>query len=66
MELVINGETREVPPVSNVRQLLQHLGIAEKQVAVELNRNIIRRKDWENTPISNLDRVEIVQFVGGG
>ena len=66
MTLVINGETREIPPVSNVQQLLQHLGIAEKQVAVELNRNIVRRKDWENTPISNSDRVEIVQFVGGG
>ena len=66
MTLVINGETREIPWVSNVLGLLQHLGIAEKQVAVELNRNIIRRRDWENTPVSSMDRVEIVQFVGGG
>jgi sulfur carrier protein len=66
MTLVINGEAREIPWVSNVLGLLQHLGIAEKQVAVELNRNIIRRRDWENTPVSSMDRVEIVQFVGGG
>ena len=63
MTLEINGESREISPVSNVMELLQYLGVAESHVAVELNRNIIRRRDWENTPISNHDRVEIVQFV---
>jgi thiamine biosynthesis protein ThiS len=66
MTLEINGESREIPPVSNVRELLQLLGIAEARVAVELNRKIVRRGDWENTPVCDLDRVEIVQFVGGG
>ena len=66
MRLEINGESREISPVSNVRELLQLLGIVEGRVAVEVNRKIIRRADWESTPISNLDKVEIVQFVGGG
>ena len=66
MTLEINGETRKISPVSNVSELLQFLGISGSHVAVEVNRNIIRRRDWENTPISNHDRVEIVQFVGGG
>jgi sulfur carrier protein len=66
MILEINGEMREIPPVSNVRELLRHLGISESRVAVEVNREIIRRGDWETTPISSLDKVEIVQFVGGG
>jgi thiamine biosynthesis protein ThiS len=64
--LEINGETRTISPVSNVRELLQLLGISENRVAVELNGNIIRRGDWEKIPIANMDRVEIVQFVGGG
>jgi thiamine biosynthesis protein ThiS len=64
--LEINGETRQIPPVSNVVQLLDVLGISGSRVAVEINRKIIRRGEWERTPISNLDRVEIVQFVGGG
>jgi sulfur carrier protein len=64
--LEINGATRTVPPVSNLRALLEHLGIGENRVAVEVNRRIIRRGEWETTPISNLDRIEIVQFVGGG
>ena len=66
MTLEINGEARTVPPVSNVRELLEVLGISENRVAVELNRKIVRRRDWDQTPVYNLDRVEIVQFVGGG
>ena len=66
IKLEINGEMREIPAVANVKELLQFLGIVESQVALELNRKIIRREEWEATPISNLDRVEIVQFVGGG
>jgi len=66
IRLEINGESREIEPVSNVRELLRQLGIAESRVAVEVNHRIIRRADWESTAISNLDHVEIVQFVGGG
>ncbi len=62
----INGETRSVPPVSNVRELLQFLGIGQERIAVELNRRIIRRKDWDSTLLAESDKVEIVQFVGGG
>ena len=64
--LEINGEAREVPPVSTVRELLDFLGITATHVAVEVNRKIVRRKEWENSPICDRDRVEIVQFVGGG
>jgi sulfur carrier protein len=66
MTLVINGENRTISPVANVRELLRFLGISEDRVAVELNRKIVRRNDWEKTSVSNQDRVEIVQFVGGG
>jgi sulfur carrier protein len=64
--LEINGELKELSPVGNISELLQLLGITGSHVAVELNRTIIRRRDWETTPVSDQDRVEIVQFVGGG
>jgi thiamine biosynthesis protein ThiS len=66
MTLIINGENRTVSPVANVRELLGILGISEDRVAVELNRKIIRRGDWEKTAVLNQDRLEIVRFVGGG
>lgn len=64
--LVINGGTRSVQWVSNILELLRQLEIGEDRIAVELNGNIIRRRDWETTPVEDQDRVEIVQFVGGG
>jgi thiamine biosynthesis protein ThiS len=64
--LVINGETRAVPEVPNILELIRYLNIAENGIAVELNKNIIRRRNWENTPVRNQDKLEIVQLVGGG
>lgn len=66
MNLEINGEIRSIPPVSTVRDLLRYLDIGEERIAVELNRRIIKRKDWGSTSLCDKDRVEIVQFVGGG
>ncbi|MBN2337887.1 MAG: sulfur carrier protein ThiS [Acidobacteria bacterium] len=66
MTLEINGKMRTIPPVASVRELLTVLGIEGTQVAVELNRTIVRRAEWDATPIADRDRVEIVQFVGGG
>jgi len=66
MTLAINGETRTIPAAGNIRELLGVLGIGESRVAVELNGKIIRRAEWEQMRLSDMDRVEIVQFVGGG
>ena len=64
--LEINGEAREINNVANARELLQFLGIKEDRVALEINHKIIRRADWDSAPVADGDRVEIVQFVGGG
>ena len=63
---MINGETRSMPAKVNVQDLINHLGISQDRIAVELNRRIIRRSDWNATPLHDQDRIEIVQFVGGG
>ena len=66
MTLVINGESRGFPAIQNVQELVDRLGVARDRIAVELNRRIIRRADWNSTPVRDGDRIEIVQFVGGG
>jgi len=66
MVLKINGETRAVPPLTSVHDLLRFLGVGEGRIAVEVNHRIVRRKDWDATPLGDMDKVEIVQFVGGG
>jgi sulfur carrier protein len=66
IEIVINGQTQRAPEGLNVAQLLDFLKIAPSRVAVELNRQIARKADWESLIISEGARVEIVWFVGGG
>jgi thiamine biosynthesis protein ThiS len=66
MEIVINGESREVPTDTSLQALLRLLDLKEDRVAVELNRSIVKRDRWPDTALRDHDRLEIVQFVGGG
>jgi sulfur carrier protein len=66
VKIVVNGEERQVPDCQNVRSLLAVLGIEADRVAVELDRTIVRKADWESTAVREGSRLEIVQFVGGG
>lgn len=46
--------------------LVRELSLAPQRIAVEVNKQIVRRNDWEHTSIRDGDRIEIVHFVGGG
>lgn len=65
MEIIVNGDPRCLEAVS-IRQLLETLDIDPRRVAVELNSAIVPKGDYEQTPLNDGDRIEIVQFVGGG
>lgn len=62
----VNGERRSVPAGLNVRQMLEQLGVAADRVAVEMNRQIVRKAEWESTLVPDGAVFEIVEFVGGG
>jgi sulfur carrier protein len=64
--VTVNGEAREVPAERCVAGLLEWLEIGSDRVAVELNRSLVRKRDWENTPVTSGSQLEIVEFVGGG
>ena len=66
MNVLINGESREVPDGLTVTRLLAHLGIHPGRVAIERNLEILFRAKWEATRVQPGDRYEIVNFVGGG
>lgn len=66
IQIVVNGEVREVPAGRRLPDLLRHLAIDPSRVAVELNRRIVRKNDWAETFVEDGARLEIVQFVGGG
>lgn len=66
LTVVVNGEARQFPAPQTVATLLESLGIPADRVAVEMNKSIVRKRDWADTPAPNGARLEIVQFVGGG
>lgn len=66
MKITINGDPRELQDGLTVTALLAELGIQEDRVAIELNLEIVPKARFADTLLKDGDRVEIVNFVGGG
>ena len=66
ISIIVNGEPASVPARLTVSALLIHLKVDPARVAVELNREIVRKNAWDTTVVEDGARLEVVQFVGGG
>jgi len=62
----VNGQPRQLDKPTTVTQLLVELGLADKHVAVEVNRELVPRRQHAEHTLADGDRVEIVTLVGGG
>jgi len=66
IEIVVNGQVRLLDHALPLIDLLALLKVDPARVAIELNRSIVPRKDWDKTVVGSGAALEIVQFVGGG
>ena len=66
MNIIVNGESQSLEADANLEQLLEILGLNGKRIAVEVNRNIVPRSDYDNFKLSDNDTIEIVNAIGGG
>ncbi len=66
IEIRLNGETLQIPGPLSIVQLLEHFDLPKDRVAVERNRAIVPKPQWETVSIGQGDEVEVVHFVGGG
>ena len=66
MQITVNGENKEFPPETSLSELLKSFDFDERFVAVELNRKIVPRKQFNEKLLVEDDILEIVTFVGGG
>ncbi len=66
ISIILNGKDRQVDSNSNIEQLLKILNLENKRLAVEINHEIIPRSDFNSFILKKLDKVEIVQAIGGG
>ena len=66
MRITLNGDPFELSGPLTVSELLSHLEIDARRVAVEHNITVLKRDAFDETVVQEGDQVEIVNFVGGG
>jgi thiamine biosynthesis protein ThiS len=66
VKITLNGEPHDLPGPLTVTELLARLDIDPRRVAIEHNLVVLKRNAYGTSLVSEGDRVEIVNFVGGG
>src|SRR2546429_4682242 len=62
----LNGEACEIPEPVSIAELLERFDLPNDRVAVERNRSIVPKQQWESVALAQGDELEVVHFVGGG
>ena len=65
MRLIINGEAKE-SNARTIQELIDELEIENKVMASAVNMNVIKKEQWKSHQLLENDKVEFLQFVGGG
>jgi len=66
MEVIINGDQHLIDSSYSLMDLLVNLEMTQGQIAVELNGEIIPKSTFQQQQLSDGDKIEIVQAIGGG
>jgi len=65
LEIHLNGEQKQVT-AANVAELLCELGMENRMIAIEQNLEVVPKSKYNETALSNGDRIEVVHMIGGG
>lgn len=66
MLIYVNGEAEQIAEDASITDLIAHLQLPRDRLAVEHNREVVRRRNWPQIILHEGDRLEVVHFVGGG
>jgi len=66
MNILLNGEPRDITEGTTLSELLVELEMSQQRIAVEINLNIIPRSQHAETILKTDDKVEVVRAIGGG
>ena len=66
MNITVNDNPQQVTDDCSIAQLLDKLELNPDTVVVELDKTIIKRQDFNTTPLQEGSKVELIRFVGGG
>ncbi len=66
MQLIINGEDKTFDDNLSLKLIIQSLQIEDKVMAAAVNMNVVKKDDWDSFIPKEDDKIELLQFVGGG
>jgi len=66
MQIVVNGETKEIKEGLTISELIRELRVENRVMAVAVNMEIVKKENWDSYRLKAQDRVELLHFVGGG
>jgi len=66
LEIELNGAAHALPPDTSLHDLVESLGLAGQKLALAVNRQVVPRERWRDTPLQARDRVDVVRAIGGG
>ena len=66
MTVIVNGEIRTIEEGTTMHQLLQQLNLEGKVMAAAVNMNIVKQNVWDQHVLNDGDKLELLDFVGGG
>lgn len=66
MNIIINGDTRDFKAGVSVLDVIEKLSLDGKVMAAAVNMDIVKQKDWSEYKLKESDKLELLDFVGGG
>ncbi|EQB35508.1 hypothetical protein M947_09495 [Sulfurimonas hongkongensis] len=66
MKIIINGNKKEFKSDMTLLEILKELSLEDKVMAAALNTQIVKQNEWDSCVIKDLDKLELLDFVGGG
>ncbi|MEN8302451.1 MAG: sulfur carrier protein ThiS [Campylobacterota bacterium] len=66
MKIVVNGENREFKSESTLLEILKELSLEGKVMAAAVNMEIVKQDSWNSYKLNDGDKLELLDFVGGG
>ncbi len=66
MKLIINGEIKEFSENVTLENVLKELGLTDKVMAAAVNMEIVKQNQWATYTLTDNDKLELLDFVGGG
>ena len=66
MQIIVNGENRSFIEEITLEELLKELELDGKVMAAAVNMNIVKQNEWSTYTLCDGDKLELLDFVGGG